>query len=362
MNRSRSNAWFIMLLGIILIIPASFVILKPYINTENYENRELAKFPSPGEVSWYKMPKALDDYVLDHFPYRNYFVLTNSLINTEIFDDNPGKNTIKGREGWIFYTGENNNSLMQYKGVSTYSEEQLERIADNLIASRDYLGERDCSFILFIAPNKERVYSEYMPDEIKRSSEYCNTDQLIGYLNENTDIKVIWAYESLMEYKGRNPDMPLYYHYDTHWNNLGAFTGVKALCDELSVDIPGVSLERNGNSSYDLADYSGLRLVLTGKDTDYDILGLNDEYEIEEEEINGRFIFHNSGEDERRLMVLRDSFAINMRSCLGSLFNETDMPHRNVFEQSMIDDFNPDIFVYETCERDLDRLLDFRLE
>ena len=362
MKKNIAKIWCALLIGIILLIPASYMILKSHINTTNYENRELAKWPNLETTNWYRFPEAIDDFVSDNFPYKNQLVLMNSLANRDVFKDNPSANTIMGKEGFIFYTGETGNSLAQYKGTLKFSDEELEKIADNLNASKKYLEDRNCKFILFIAPNKERMYSEYMPESIKVYDDTCSTDQIIEYLKDNTDINMIWAYNELKRYKETNPDKPIYYHLDTHWNNLGAYIGAKALCDEIDANIPNLEFEETNNSSYDLANYSGLRLVLEGKDIDYEPAGFTDDYEIELDDINGSFIYHNTGKDERRLMICRDSFTIGMRRYIGNTFNESYMPHRNEFETSMVDEFRPDIFVYEVCERDIDKLLNFRLE
>ena len=60
-------------------------------------------------------------------------------------------------------------------------------------------------------------------------SEKDNTDQIVEYLKTNTDIRVVYPYEELMRFKEKYPDEPLYYHLDTHWNELGAYIGAKAL-------------------------------------------------------------------------------------------------------------------------------------
>lgn len=336
--------------------------LKPHINSTNYENRELATWPTFKTTSWYKFPQAIDDYVIDNFPYKNQLVLINSLINSEVFGDDPSSNTMMGEDGWIFYKGETGQSLMQYKGTLKYSEEELEKIAENLLLSKDFLENRNCRLILYIVPNKERMYKEYMPKRIKVVDSECNTEQVVNYLSNNTDLDVIFAYNDLLKYKNENPDKPIYYHLDTHWNNLGAYIGAKSLSEKIGVSLPELQFVKTNNSTYDLANYSGLRLVKEGEDTDYEPIDYVDDFEIEKDDINGSFIYHNKNKSDIRLMICRDSFTIAMRRYLGNAYNEVNMPHRNEFKQDMIDEFNPDVFVYEVAERELSKLLDFRLE
>lgn len=360
--KDNKKIWWIMLLGIILIIPISYIILKPYINTDNYENRELAKWPTLETTSWYRFPQAIDDFIIDNFPYKNQLVFVNSFANTKMFGDDPSQNTMMGDDGWIFYKGETGQSLMQYKGTLKYTDDELKKIADNLSVSKQYLEDRNCRFILYVIPNKERMYKEYMPDKFKVVDDKCNTEQLIEYLSDNSEIEVLFAYDNLLDYKNNYPDNPVYYHLDTHWNNLGAYIGAKTLSEKIGVELPDLQFERTNSSTYDLANYSGLRLLLEGKDIDFEPLEYIDDYEIEKDEIDGSFIYHNHGKNDLRLMVCRDSFTIAMRRYLGNAFNEVYMPHRNEFQVSMVDDFSPDVFVYEVCERELSKLLNFCLE
>lgn len=357
MKKTEAKIWCVIFIGIIFIIPVSYLILKPHINSVNYENRELAAFPD-SSVSFEKIPAAIDDFITDNFPYKNQIAQINGSVNKDVFRDNPSEKTILGKDGWLFFKGETGNSLAQYKGVAKFSEEELQIITDNICATRDYLEERGAKFILYIVPNKERVYSEYMPDSIKVADSVCNTDQLIEYIRNNTNIEMIWIYDELMDYKNNNPDTPIYYYYDTHWNNLGAYVGTKALCEKIGAKIQDVTFEQINNSSYDLANQAGLRLSLDGKDVDYSPTNLSNDYEIEVDDIDGSFIYHNTGKDERRLMIERDSFVIGMRQYIGNTFNESYMVHRNIFDKQMISDFNPDVFVYEICEREITKLLD----
>lgn len=362
MKKVNPKVWIVVFIGILLLIPMTNLVLKPYINNSNYENRELAELPTIDKENWLRFPKSIDDYVSDHFPYKNQMVLVNSVANVDVFGDNPSANTITGAKGFLFYTGETGNSLSQYKGTLKFTEGELCTIADNLEVSERYLKDRGCKLILFIAPNKERMYSEYMPKNIKVVDDKCNTDQTIEYLRNNTDIEVIFAYDELKKYKEENPDTPIYYHLDTHWNNLGASIGANLICDAIGVEYPKLTFTETNNSSYDLANYSGLRLILEGKDVDYEPVGLLDDYDMEKDDINGSFIYHNKGKNNTRLMICRDSFTIGMRRYFGNIFNEVNMPHRNEFKTSMVDEFAPDVFVYEVCERDINRLLTFRLE
>ena len=44
------------------------------------------------------------------------------------------------------------------------TEDELASIAKTLCISRDNLASEGCDFIIFIAPNKERIYADELPD------------------------------------------------------------------------------------------------------------------------------------------------------------------------------------------------------
>ena len=55
-------------------------------------------------------------------------------------------------------------------------------------------------------------------------------------------------------------------------------------------------------------------------------------------------------------------FAATMIPVIRSIFTESDMVHHRAFENSLIDAEQPDYFVYEVVERQLNKLLKFKYE
>ena len=161
----------------------------------------------------------------------------------------------------------------------------------------------------------------------------------------------------------------LYWHYDTHWNYLGAYIGAKALLQELGIQVPQVeelTITPNDFSGYDLANMMNLRDYYKKNkpaEVSYDVTGYPTNNLAVIQAIDAtELIYQSDSPDRRRLFLVRDSFAGGMAPVLASNFAYTYMPHWNgCFEQSMIDEQQPDIFVYEVVERRLDALLSFRL-
>ena len=104
-------------------------------------------------------------------------------------------------------------------------------------------------------PNKEQVYSEYMPT-MEVLTDKKRLDVFMEYAGENYDINMIYPIKELKEGKVY---YDTYFAYDTHWNNVGSFIGTMALYEALGMettDLAHVETEQT--------DFILLGLVLTG--------------------------------------------------------------------------------------------------
>ena len=144
---------------------------------------------------------------------------------------------------------------------------------------------------------------------------------------------------------------------------------MRVLTEELGVQVPEVeelTITQDDFSGYDLAGMMNLRSYYEKNrpaDVNYTVSGYPTNNMTVLQAIDAtELIYQSDAPDERRLFMVRDSFAGGMAPVLASNFSYTYMPHWNgCFEQSIIDEQQPDIFVYEVVERRLDILLTFRL-
>lgn|GEM_PF-5871751 len=78
----------------------------------------------------------------------------------------------KEQDDWLFYANTSDGDPIScYQGTNLFSEEDLKNIVQNCINQRDFLEVQGKEFAIFIAPNKERVYSEYMQDKYGEPAE-----------------------------------------------------------------------------------------------------------------------------------------------------------------------------------------------
>ena len=364
MTKKKAAAWIIAFALLVIGPGIIYHFAEPYINTENTENRQLAEKPVLSRDNLQTFASEYNSYYNDHLAFRSQMIEANSILSMNIFRDSSSSSVVLGKNNWLFFTDEG--SIEDYKGTNLYTREQLELIKDNILSTKAYLEARGIEFILMIPSNKEEIYSDNLPDYIRKREEQPRAEQVISYLREETGIRIVYPKEELMAYKDQ---YDLYWHYDTHWNYLGAYIGAKALLQELGIQVPQVeelTITPNDFSGYDLANMMNLRDYYKKKkpaEVSYDVTGYPTNNLAVIQAIDAtELIYQSDSPDRRRLFLVRDSFAGGMAPVLASNFAYTYMPHWNgCFEQSMIDEQQPDIFVYEVVERRLDALLSFRL-
>ena len=96
---------FIALFILSLIVPpASFLLVKDWIDTENYENRTLASFPRLAWDNFEQIPREFEEFLNDHAPYKNFFVKLNTKLEKKLFGAVSVGSVTVGTDNWLFYT------------------------------------------------------------------------------------------------------------------------------------------------------------------------------------------------------------------------------------------------------------------
>ena len=351
MERRKNIATIILFFALIGLPYLLWPMGEQFLDTQENENRTLAEIPTLtlAEISYF--PSRMEKYIDDHLPFRNEMIQSYNLIRYTLGETFNG--VIKGKDGWLFYTG--NDLVDHYKGRNLLTEEQLIQIADNLVRSRDKFAEEGREFVIFIAPNKNRIYADYMPDYYGEPAEMYQGQQIVEYLRKNTDLRVIFPVEELEKaVNNSGEELLFYYKTDTHWNPMGAYIGASALLKELGIEMPmydEIEIKAEEFVGGDLANMLNLSSKIDA--------GMKYEpktHERSEVEIERRdpiVAYHNlaHGLDQRKIMIYRDSFATNMLPTINSQFSENRILHFVDYTSEMVRQEDPDIFVLEAVER-----------
>jgi len=344
-----------------------WLLLGRFTDNENYENRKLAEAPQWTAETAEQFPRDFEAFFNDRLPFRNQLITLNGAVDYYVFGRSANDCVAVGKDGWLFYADSSDgNPIACYQGTNLLSEEELKSLAENCLRQRDRLAARGCEFVIFIAPNKERIYSEYMPDVYGPPAEMYQALQIVNYLRENTDLRVVYPYDELMAAKAET-DPPIYYKVDTHWNFIGGYVGARAMLKELGIELPALSspdlkITRDGFRAGDLARDMGLSEQLRERDPEYRVEGYSAREAEQVEETDASYYYRAENADSRRLFVVWDSFARSMMPTLASQFKESCFTDRRYYTFADLETQQPDIFVYETVERYAVNLRDFSVE
>ena len=359
MMKQKMGPKIILAAFIVLICCSQFIwiIFENCVGIENRENRELAARPEFSLDNYGVYSEEYDNYFNDHIPFRDYLITLNFATDYFVFDSYKSDRAVIGKDLWFFLTDVGyDDPIGCYLGTNLLSEEELRAIADNCIAQRDFLAEQGKEFIIFIAPNKERIYYEYMPEEYGLPAERYRALQIVEYLRDHTDIRVVYPYEELMEAKNTLAQN-IYYKTDTHWNYIGGYVGARALLEEIGIEIPSVTDEQitisTGDVYYgDLLSMLGIPRLSIFADNQYRVTGY-DEHNVQilESDFYNLYLYQAENADPRKLYVIRDSFATAMAEYIGSQFNDSCLRHNTTYTYDDFMTYDPDIVVLECVER-----------
>ncbi len=333
-----------------------FPILRTDADETTGENRNLASFPTLTLENIDTFPSAVEDYIDDHAAFRNRFLSLNARVNLELFDLGDSRDVITGTDGWYFYT--QGSSVEDFLGTNRFSAEELKIFADKLQAVHDAWKEKGTDFIFVCAPNKEGIYSEYLPAGFHEPNGPTKRSELIEYLRTNTDVTIVDPYPEL---KNRR-DYQWYFKTDTHWNDAAGFLVseqiIGAVCGTVT-PIEDVTVTYEPRETGDLANLFHMPQSMCD-DTKAVISGYLDNVTISYDDASADGnIAHISAEnapDKRRIAIYRDSFGIALLAGLSKYFAYSDYYHWQAFEAEFFEEKKPDVLVYEVVERELGRM------
>lgn len=329
--------------------------LKPLCDTTNYENRTLTAFPS-AETALEQWPTQFEDWLADHAPFRNGF-LTLKAGADRLVGSLDSSNVLLGKNGWLFLQDVgDSSSISDYQGLTAYSQEEMAALADKVQQLADVLAQKGSRLAILFAPAKEGAYSQYMPDSIPVVARPTRVQSLTDYLRQNTEVPVLFPLEALQT-AGQNTQV--YYKYDTHWNDVGAWLAAQQLLQALDLPyadtLPAVQVNEEKTAPTDLANMCGSWAFCT--DDLY--------YEVDApaaqctEGTSETELTRYQGSGTQNLLLVRDSFGAALGSRLAQGFDKTLVLHGNLLSVENLTAQQPTlppVVVVEVGERFSDNL------
>ena len=348
----------IILFTAVLIMPVlAYPLISPFLDTTNYENRTLAEFPSldagffDGLTTWFN----------DHLPYKNELVSLHSNLFVSLFNTTPNPRVVVGEDGWLFYNNyDAENPIDDILGRTEFSPEEIRTIEKNLNEAGESSDEKGMTFIFLLAPNKESIYREQLPDYLRDIAvDRTRADALINEIDPGKSI-VVYPKDDLIREKGNRQ---LYYKYDTHWNKLGAYVGFRSLCQTTGISLPELSeltVHKEEGYPKDLADLAGIGNRYND-DAEYVIDDFRTEVTVKKESVGSIAVYTSDADTDKTVLFVHDSFYRSMVDYLPKVFTRVisvDRDYSDLYSvQEYIDEYQPDIVIMEVVERGIKILL-----
>lgn len=243
--------------------------------------------------------RVYEPYFRDQFGLRDHLLRWENLLLLRVFHVSPVSKLIFGRDGWIFYQSErvpDGVTIRDFQGLVPYSPADLRRIRSNITERTRACRELGAECWIVIAPNKETIYSEYLPASIRRIRRETRLDQVVAELRGDSTVRVIDLRPALREARRVCPNL-LYSRGGTHWNQFGAYYAYREI-------VAQIGRGRPGTAPYDLEAF---RIEVDERFADDHWLGLKDDVAF-------RFTLADSGRSSAgarplgKIVVWHDSF------------------------------------------------------
>ncbi|WP_376094480.1 polysaccharide pyruvyl transferase family protein [Roseomonas sp. CCTCC AB2023176] len=156
--------------------------------------------------------------------------LRNSPVVTSVAANDADK-VLKGREGFLFLRNDSNGVLDQVTGRRPLSPAELDRWEAFFRDLDGAAASREARVVYLVAPNKECVLAEHLPDDVTVSE--ARPVRQIQALAARMDLRatrVIYPLEALRRADARFPAYP---KGDSHWSEYGAALALRALWEAL---------------------------------------------------------------------------------------------------------------------------------
>jgi hypothetical protein len=270
--------------------------------------------------------------------------LQNSPVVTS-FAEGDSRKVLQGREGYLFLQNDTNAVLDQIRGRRRLSAAELDAWASFFLELDAAALARGATATYLVAPNKECVFAEHLPEEIRLSEErpVRQLEALVQSLGLRAT-RFVYPLEAL----GRPAPHPTYPRGDSHWSDYGAMLTLAELqameppvAEEYRVEyrnadllskLGGVCVEPQPvlRRSFAMKLVGDNKVVNTGRRRDY----------------------RSAAEAAKgRLLMAHDSFGEWLISPLAERFAETTAIWSPVLERGVLEQVNPTTILFERAER-----------
>ena len=384
----------ILVAGLFLLaiwLPTLDILFKLDPSSDLREGRRAAAAPRmPSRLdTWAQWPRRFERYYDDRVGFRGLMVRGYHLVRTaglrvspsghlalppdlwSVFGAVKTPRVVLGEDRWLYFSGANNAILSDYRGVAPFTEDELRAWQTALEHRSRWLADHGIAYLFVVAPEKQSIYPEHMPDAVRRVSATTRLDQLLDHLAAHSDVPFVDLRPALRAAKNEGL---VYEKTGTHWNGYGAFIAYREILTALQTRYPeldptpleafevsnlsrtGIDLARMIGLTHVYREEGDVRLTPRFESQSRRVTEGLHPLDVEFPEHARPFAMENP--DARlRAVVFRDSFATALVPFLSEHFARSAFywprPRKQQIplDPALIETEKPDIFIDEWVER-----------
>ena len=293
-------------------------------------------------------PEKLGDYLEDRLFLRAEMITADAVLREKLFGVSSKESVIAGTDSWLYYEA----TLDDYQHTGAQSGRGLFNAARNLRLMQDYTELLGKKFLFAVAPNKNSLYPEHMPDRYRvRENAESDAERLAAYL-EQEGVHSLDLFRLFKE-----QEEVLYYARDSHWNEKGAVLVFNAMLDALGIaheDYADVTPKQTKDYVGDLARM----LYPAGSEPEVRLRYLNPswEYVTDTASPEENYIRTACASGEAKLLMYRDSFGNSLLPYLAEQFEEAVFSRVVPYTMTELVTTGADVLIVEKVERHLPTL------
>lgn len=161
----------------------------------------------------------------------------------------------RGKEDWLFLGNDYDETVAKLKLASVPNDHEVQATFETFSNISKNSEQFHTAVALIIGPNKESVYPEFLPDEVKPSSKKYSSF-FLDKLKSIPNLTIYNPTDDLLRLK-ETPGI-LYYKTDTHWNSKGAFLTYDGFSRLFNLPVPQVDFQVGSTYNGDLIAIAGL--------------------------------------------------------------------------------------------------------
>jgi alginate O-acetyltransferase complex protein AlgJ len=337
----------------------------PWFGPGDISIRGRAPFPekfAPGSYS------AFDLWFADRVGFRYPLIYAGTNFHIGLLHRPLDRHIVFGREGWMYWTDDGDTApatMTDTRGKLRFTPTEVKRIDAQLRAAHDRFAACGIPSAVFIAPNKQSIYGEFLIN-VDSGVPSTRLDALTDELSSPAKDMIIDPRAIMRTAKRSHAPVRLYNKTETHWNNLGAFYGYVAIIDKIAHMIPIAHLELASLDHYQIvaAPYPGgdmaTRVLFSPWRFSDEDVSLHPKLPIPgpgQVQIDRDHFVHRNPRGTGRIVLFGDSFATQLVPFLAQHFEEVHRYPADKFDGAVVASHHPDIVLLETLESYSPRLL-----